>query len=198
MFCLLKLKCLLCLCYLFASTRLLFFVFPVLPHFFLSPCAFPWVQCCRTKFSRFGHVPQVRWAYEVTCEFEHEVLCLGSVPRARLRETELGLPQSRITRGSCFPFCPLYQMSEQGFFFPLVGSQSCKCLLTMAGQLRDSRWPCASARNFQTPRGRGSSSRLTWVPSYITVESHLVERSLLEKWQAKSKRQLTWENKRSP
>lgn len=120
MFCLLKLKCLFSLCYLFPSTRLLFFVFPVLPHFFLSPCAFPWVQCCRTKSSRFGRVPRVKWAYEVTCEFEHEVLCLGSVPRARLRETELGLPQSRITRGSCFPSAHFTRcLSRVFFFFPL-------------------------------------------------------------------------------
>lgn len=121
MFCLLKLKCLFSLCYLFPSTRLLFFVFPVLPHFFLSPCAFPWVRCCRTKFSCFGCVPRVKWAYEVTCEFEHEVLCLGSVPRARLRETELGLPQSRITRGSCFPSAHFTRCLSRFFFFSPCG-----------------------------------------------------------------------------
>lgn len=197
MFCLLKLKCLFSLCYLFPSTRLLFFVFPILPHFFLSPCAFPWVQCCRTKFSRFGRVPRVKWAYAVTCELNTRFCVWGLSQELDLGKQSLGSPKAESHVALVFHLPTLPDVWAV-FFFPLVGSQSCKCLLTMAGQHRDSRWPCASARSFQTPRGRGSSSRLTWVPSYITVESHLVERSLLEKWQAKSKRQLTWENKRSP
>lgn len=119
MFCLLKLKCLFSLCYLFPLTRLLFFVFPVLPHFFLSPCAFPWVQCCRTKSSRFGRsCSSSKMSLCGHMWIEHEVLCLGSVPRARLRETELGLPQSRITRGSCFPSAHFTRCLSSFFFSP--------------------------------------------------------------------------------
>lgn len=41
----------------------------------------------------------------------------------------------------------------------------------MAVPCQDSKWPCASGRSFQTLRGKGSSSRLTWVCSYIIIES---------------------------
>lgn len=39
---------------------------------------------------------EVKWPYEIICELEHVVSCLGSALRAALRKTELGLSQRRI------------------------------------------------------------------------------------------------------
>lgn len=79
---------------------------------------------------------------EIICELDHVILCLGSALRAGLRGTEPGLSQSRLPRDSGFPFTRFTRcLNSLVFFFSffLVGFQSCKCLLTMAGQHRDSR-----------------------------------------------------------
>lgn len=68
--------------------------------FLFCPPAFLGVLCCRPTFFNsvmFLKNNEVKPAssLEITCELEHAVLCLVSALKARLRETEPGLPQKQ-------------------------------------------------------------------------------------------------------